>query len=65
MEYDEIISFLKECDMTMTRYEREDWDRFAKKIDLKLTVPFIHITGSNGKGSTAHYLYMIYREAGY
>jgi dihydrofolate synthase/folylpolyglutamate synthase len=65
MNYEEVVSYLKERDMTMTRYEREDWDKFAKKLALKLSVPFIHLTGSNGKGSTAHYLYEIYRAAGY
>lgn len=65
MNYQEVTSYLKERDMTMSRYEREDWDKFVKKIGLSLNVPFIHITGSNGKGSTAHYLYKIYQEAGY
>jgi dihydrofolate synthase/folylpolyglutamate synthase len=65
MNYDEVIAYLKERDLTMTRYEREDWDKFAKAIGLKLQVPFIHLTGSNGKGSTANYLYKIYSQAGY
>jgi len=65
MTYDEILAYLKERDMTMSRYEREDWDHFVEKIHLQLTFPFIHITGSNGKGSTANYIYQIYQAAGY
>jgi dihydrofolate synthase/folylpolyglutamate synthase len=65
MTYEEVLAYLKERDMTMSRYEREDWDKFAAKIGLKLQVPFIHLTGSNGKGSTANYLYQIYRAKGY
>lgn len=65
MNYAEVLGALKERDMTMSRYEREDWDRFVKKINLSLNVPFIHIAGSNGKGSTAHYLYKMYRAKGY
>jgi dihydrofolate synthase / folylpolyglutamate synthase len=65
MDYSAILEYLKERDMTMSRYEREDWDHFVEKIHLQLSVPFIHITGSNGKGSTANYLYQIYQAAGY
>lgn len=65
MDYAEGLSALKERDMTMSRYEREDWDHFVKKIHLSLDVPFIHIAGSNGKGSTAYYLYKMYRAKGY
>ena len=49
----------------MSRYEREEWDRFVKKTKLKIEFPFIHITGSNGKGSSANYLYEVYKAAGY
>jgi dihydrofolate synthase / folylpolyglutamate synthase len=65
MDYQGVMDYLKERDMTMSRYEREDWDRFVSKIHLSLAVPFVHITGSNGKGSTAKYLYEIYKAAGY
>jgi dihydrofolate synthase/folylpolyglutamate synthase len=65
MNDQEVLDYLKARDMTMSRYEREDWDRFVAKIHLSLSVPFIHITGSNGKGSTAKYLYEIYKAAGY
>ena len=65
MNIEEIHAFLHERDLTMTRYDREGWDRFVKAIKLTLAVPSIHITGSNGKGSTAHYLEEIYRAQGY
>jgi dihydrofolate synthase/folylpolyglutamate synthase len=65
MDYASVLDYLKQRDMTMSRYEREDWDRFVAKIHLSLRVPFIHITGSNGKGSTAKYIYEIYKAAGY
>lgn len=65
MNFSGILDYLKNQDMTMTRYERDEWDAFVAKIKLRLSFPFIHITGSNGKGSSAHYLYEIYRAAGY
>jgi len=65
MNYEETLKYLQECDMTMSRYERNNWDLFVRKMGVKIDVPFIHITGSNGKGSTANYLVEIYRAAGY
>lgn len=65
MNYQETLEFLASHDMTMSRYERYDWDRFVKKIGLKINFPFIHITGTNGKGSTAKFIYEIYRAQGY
>jgi folylpolyglutamate synthase/dihydropteroate synthase len=65
MTYPEILDYLKTRDMTMSRYEREDWDAFAKAINLSLEVPYIQLTGSNGKGSTANDIYQIYRAHGY
>ena len=65
MNYDEVISYLDNVDMTMKRYERNNWDNFVNKIGLTINFPFIHIAGSNGKGSTAKYLYEIYKAKGY
>lgn len=65
MNYLEVQEALKESDMTMKRYERQEWDEFVKKIGLSISFPFIHIAGSNGKGSTAYYLFNIYRQKGY
>lgn len=64
MNYENVIKYLQECDMTMSRYERANWDQFVRKMGVKIDVPFIHITGSNGKGSTANYLVEIYKAAG-
>ncbi|MCQ2799245.1 MAG: hypothetical protein MJ228_00585 [Bacilli bacterium] len=65
MNYEETIKYLQSCDMTMSRYERNNWDLFVRKMGVMIEVPFIHITGSNGKGSTANYLVEIYKAAGY
>ena len=46
-------------------YGREAFDHYCAKRKLSLSCPVIHITGSNGKGSTAHYLESIYIKAGY
>lgn len=46
-------------------YDRENFDRYANKRKLTLSCPVIHIAGSNGKSSTAHYLESIYLAAGY
>lgn len=46
------------------RYERSHWDAFLEKNPLTLNVPSIHITGTNGKGSTANYLSHIYMAKG-
>ena len=47
------------------RYSREEFDRYCHKEKLKLSCPVIHITGSNGKGSTANFIAHIYQSAGY
>lgn len=65
MNYEQVLEYMNQRDMTMSRYERVDWDLFVRKMKVSLDVPFIHITGSNGKGSTAKYIYEIYRAAGY
>lgn len=46
-------------------YQRENFDSFLEKIHFSYNVPSIHIAGSNGKGSTAHYLASSYKENGY
>lgn len=65
MNYEQVLKFMEERDMTMSRYERNDWDLFVRKMGLNIDIPFIHITGSNGKGSTANFIYEIYKAAGY
>ena len=60
---EEVERFLAEHEKGV--YDRENFDRYASKRKLVLSCPVIHITGSNGKGSVAHYLEAIYRAAGY
>ena len=46
-------------------YERSKYDRFLHDENYVFDVRSIHITGTNGKGSTANYIYNIFRKAGY
>ncbi len=46
-------------------YSRENYDKYLKKTGFIFNIPSIHITGTNGKGSTAKYLYEIYLAQGY
>lgn len=45
-------------------YERSKYDKYLSDKSFSFDVPSIHVTGTNGKGSTANYLYNIYRKAG-
>lgn len=65
MTYEEVLAYLQKTDMTMSRYDRDHWDDFVRKAKLSINFPYIHITGTNGKGSTANYLAGIYQAAGY
>ena len=46
-------------------YQRDNFDKFLKAVKFKFNVPSVHIAGTNGKGSTAHFLEMTYINAGY
>ena len=46
-------------------YERSKYDHYLLDKKFEFAVPSIHITGTNGKGSTANYIYNIYKNAGY
>lgn len=46
-------------------YERNNYDNYLKDKSFSFFIPSIHITGTNGKGSTANYIYQIYLKAGY
>ena len=46
-------------------YQRENFDRFIEKEKFVFNIPSIHVTGTNGKGSTCHYLNNIYFHNGY
>ena len=45
-------------------YERSKYDHYLKDESFVFDIPSIHITGTNGKGSTANYIYQIYLKAG-
>lgn len=46
-------------------YQRDNFDSFLNKVSFSFNVPAIHIGGTNGKGSTAHYIAGIYSALGY
>lgn len=46
-------------------YERYSFDSFLEKKGFSFDIPFIHVTGTNGKGSTCKYLSSILIDAGY
>jgi dihydrofolate synthase/folylpolyglutamate synthase len=48
-----------------SRYDNYDFLTFLDKIKFTFKKPFIHITGTNGKGSVANYLNNIYQAAKY
>ena len=60
---EELEKFLEE--RNNGAYERDAYDRYCQKRSLSLDAPAIHVAGSNGKGSTIHYLEAIYMAAGY
>lgn len=48
-----------------SRYDNYDFLDFLDKIKFSFTKKFIHVTGTNGKGSVCNYLNNIYQKAGY
>ena len=63
MNKEELEQFFK--DHNYSTYERSKYDKYLDDVDFVFDVPSIHITGTNGKGSTANYIYNIFRKAGY
>ena len=45
-------------------YQRDNFDSFLKKVSFKYDIPSIHVTGTNGKGSTCNYINNIYISSG-
>ena len=37
-------------------YQRDNFDAFLRKIGFKFDIPSIHVSGTNGKGSTCNYI---------
>lgn len=52
-------------DHNYSTYQRGNYDKYLKDKSFSFNIPSIHITGTNGKGSTANYIYQIYLNAGY
>ena len=52
-------------DFNRNDYQRDNFDAFLEAIHFSFDVPAIHIAGTNGKGSTAHYLASIYAQNSY
>lgn len=46
-------------------YERDHFDSFLLAKRFSFDIPFVHVAGTNGKGSTCHYMAQILIEAGY
>lgn len=46
-------------------YQRDNFDKFLGAVKFQFKVPSVHIAGTNGKGSTLHFLEMSYINAGY
>ena len=45
-------------------YQRDNFDAFLKKVGFSYNIPSIHVTGTNGKGSTCNYINNIYIASG-
>ena len=63
MTFSELNEFFKK--RYLKTYDRNNFDRFLKAVDFSFTVPSIHVTGTNGKGSICNYLKSIYVKNGY
>jgi len=46
-------------------YQRTNFDRFLKDINFSFNIPSVHIAGTNGKGSVAHFLTSVLKNEGY
>lgn len=63
--FEEIVQFYKDRDLTMKRYTRENIDKYIHDYHLTIPFPYVHIAGSNGKGSTAMMINAIFVAAKY
>ena len=62
MTFEELSIYMKEKEIP--QYARDNYDNFLKKVGFNFPIKSVHITGTNGKGSTANYLSAIYQDAG-
>ena len=46
-------------------YQKDNFDSFLRAIKFKFNVPAVHVAGTNGKGSTVHFLEMAFINQGY
>ena len=56
MRHGEILRELASRDRTMFRYERKNYDRYLSRTGLVPSFPYVHVAGSNGKGSVSSYI---------
>lgn len=63
MSFEELESYFSK--INCGAYDRENYDKYLKAHKFSFEIPSIHITGTNGKGSTANYIYNIFLKAGY
>ena len=63
MTFSELNEFFKK--RYLKTYDRNNFDKFLKAVDFSFTVPSIHVTGTNGKGSTCNFLKSIYVKNGF
>ena len=63
MTYEEMMNYFSHHNFST--YERDNYDKFLDKKKFSFPIKAIHISGSNGKGSTANFIYNSYLSNGY
>ena len=63
MTYEEMMNYFSHHNFST--YERDNYDKFLDKKKFFFPIKAIHISGSNGKGSTANFIYNAYLANGY
>lgn len=56
MTHGEILKELASRDRTMFRYERKNYDSYLARSGLAPAFSYVHVAGSNGKGSVSSYI---------